>query len=208
MVNRFRFQPEMPESVIASSFREILQGVYSWSAFSPHHKVELTSHAVRIQKRRVYVFDPILLDCEVMDRLIFPDDTVHIILTNGNHQRASLEWKKRTKARVFVHEKALDELVELPIDGVFPEPFLSEGSVKIIDLEGGGEGETGFYFEENRLFVVGDALVNLKGRGVEVLPEKYCKDSNLLRQNLRQLELLRIETMLTAHGEPIRNPRI
>jgi hypothetical protein len=48
--------------------------------------------------------------------------------------------------------------------------------------------------------VVGDALVNLPGRGLEILPDKYCTNPTQLRRSLRHLPMA--DLVLTAHGAP------
>jgi len=51
--------------------------------------------------------------------------------------------------------------------------------------------------------VLGDAVVNLKGRGLELLPDKYCTDPKRLRESLRVVVAGGWERMLMAHGEPL-----
>jgi hypothetical protein len=51
--------------------------------------------------------------------------------------------------------------------------------------------------------VFGDAVVNLDGRGLELLPDKYCTDPAQLRNSLRSLREISFENALFAHGTPL-----
>ena len=51
--------------------------------------------------------------------------------------------------------------------------------------------------------VFGDAVVNLAGRGLEILPDRYCTDPARLRQSLREMLQRPFERALFAHGIPL-----
>ncbi|MCW5558698.1 MAG: hypothetical protein KIT22_12815, partial [Verrucomicrobiae bacterium] len=77
-----------PDLIPAAGPFEILPGVFRWSADSPAHKVELSSHAVR-DPGRLLIFDPIPL-ARSLD-LPGRDEGV-ILLTNENHLRDAAAW--------------------------------------------------------------------------------------------------------------------
>jgi hypothetical protein len=72
-----------------------------------------------------------------------------------------------------------------------------------MDLAGGAPGESAWGLRERNLVVVGDAVVNLAGRGLELLPDKYCTDPKRLRESLVVVVAGGWERMLMAHGEPL-----
>jgi len=51
------------------------------------------------------------------------------------------------------------------------------------------------------LMVFGDAVVNLPGRGLELLPDKYCQNPAQLRVSLKSLP--RFGRAIMSHGEPL-----
>ncbi len=173
---------------------EPFPGLRTWSAFSPEHRVDLGSTAV-LTPEGWWVFDPIPIAPDASGPRF--DQVAGLLLTNANHERDSARWCDRFGCRRW----AAPEAGGLP-GGVArwtgPDPF--PGWI-LIPLPGGAPGETAFFRPDRSLLVVGDALVNLPGRGLEVLPDKYCADPVELRRSLRRLPS--VDRILPAHGAPI-----
>ncbi len=184
----------------AENLEEISPGIFRWAAFSPFHRVELTSHAV-LADGGLLVFDPIPLASEPRSRLRLLADRCAIVLTNGNHLRASQEWRAQLGARVWSPTPELfpadSDIVHWSL--IHPPPF--PGWVTH-PLPGGAPGETAFLHAGLSLAVFGDAVVNLPGRELEPLPDKYCTDPRQLRLSLKGLPPF--ERALFAHGQPLR----
>lgn len=183
----------------ASTVSEILPGVHRWSAFSPEHKVELTSHSVR-DGRSLLVFDPIPLTAEVSDWFPTPCAPDAVVLTNENHERDAGAWRDRYPLAIWAASEA-----QITLSGVrrwdpARPPF--EGW-EIVPLPGGAGGETAWFHAERSLVVFGDAVLNLPGRGLEVLPAKYCRDLPMLRASLRTLVRRPFDNAVFAHGGPL-----
>jgi hypothetical protein len=179
---------------------EVFPGVIGWSAFSPEHRVELGSHAVLGDAGWV-CFDPIALSgraIALMERMA----PLHVlVLTNGNHERSVSEWMDRWQLQAWVPSDCgvlFPGLQELRSS----EPLGREW--KLHPLPGGGPGETAFRFAPLNLVIVGDAIVNLEGRRLEILPEKYCSDPGRLRESLRTLASEPFERLVMAHGRAVR----
>lgn len=184
----------------ADRLDEISPGIFRWAAFSPFHRVELTSHAV-LANDGVLVFDPIPLAAESQARLHAFAGPRAIALTNGNHLRASQEWSARLGAGVWSQTPEL-----FPADlavGHWPlvNPPCFSGWVTH-PLPGGAPGETAFLHAGLSLAVFGDGVVNLPGRTLELLPDQYCTDPRQLRESLKHLPPF--ERALFAHGQPLR----
>lgn len=186
--------------VSATQAEEWIPGVWRWSAFSPEHRVELTSHAVRRADGAWVVFDPIPLD---PTSIAIPDDMLRpesIVLTNGNHLRDTLGWISRFPSTVWIPPG---------MDGLLPgaRPILPQSSPdrhwQVEPLAGGGPGELALRIPELDLVVLGDAIVHLAGRPLEVLPDKYCSDPAALRRALHELVARPFERALFAHGNPL-----
>jgi len=183
----------------ASFISEILPGVHRWSAFSPEHKVELTSHSVW-DGRSLLVFDPIPLTAEVSDGFPTPCAPDAVVLTNENHERDATAWRERYQLAIWAAPEALLSLAGIRRWAPARPPF---AGWEIVPLPGGAGGETAWFHAVKSLVVFGDAVVNLPGRGLEVLPAKYCRDQPMLRASLRNLVQRPFENAVFAHGDPL-----
>ncbi|HTH46880.1 MAG TPA: hypothetical protein VMB21_05165 [Candidatus Limnocylindria bacterium] len=183
--------------VAATSAIEILPGVHRWAAFSPAHKVELAAHSVW-DGRTLLIFDPIPLAAEVFDWFPTPQAPDAVVLTNGNHERDTACWRALFPLAVWAAPEARPTLPGVRHwDSVAP-PF---PRWKIIPLPGGAPGESAWFCPAKSLVVFGDAVVNLAGRSLELLPAKYCEDQLRLRESLRDLP--QFAHAVFAHGDPI-----
>ena len=173
-------------------------GIWRWWAYSPAHKVELMSHAVRGRAGAWVLFDPIPLNQRQVELWCDGGGIDTIVLTNGNHERAAAEWR-----RVFGCRVAGPTGVPWEMEGIRDVRDVVLDGWKAIRLEGGAPGETAWWLESESLMVFGDAVVNLAGRGLELLPDKYCQDPKLLRRSLQKLLSRPFESALFAHGDPL-----
>ncbi len=175
---------------------EVLPGVVRWAAFSPPHRVELSSTAVRTAGGW-WIFDPIPL-AETAGELFTVASVAGIVLTNENHERDAAAWSNRLRQTPWV---ATEANLTLPHLRRWPPGSSRLEDWHLIPLSGGPRGETAFVFPERSLAVFGDAVINLPGRGLEILPDKYGEDPRQLRESLRRLP--DFEQALFAHGEPL-----
>lgn len=186
----------------AQNFEEVFPGVFRWEAFSPEHKVELTSHAV-VLHRRIFCFDPICLTAGKLAALETRGRPEAIILTNGNHERYAANWSARWKVPIWAAETAGLRMAGLKL---LPRGGASwKEAWELLSLEGGGPGETAFFCAELSLLVVGDAIVNLPYRGLEILPAKYCVNRSVLEANLKKVATYGFDKLCVAHGQSIQH---
>lgn len=186
---------------IAKSLQEVRDGVLVWEAFSPHHKVELTSSAIVVDGN-LYVFDPIPLMEEPLRSLEAKGRPRAVILTNENHFRNSDDLRIRWKIPVLAGHGANFE--GQPTNWLRPGEDSYDG-FRLFRLEGGAGGELAFFHPHLRTLIVGDVLFNLPGHGFGVLPGRYCTDRPKLLQQLRKLPTLDFDLLLMAHGQPIKD---
>lgn len=189
--------------IIAEKFEKALSGVFRWEAYSPSHKVELTSHAVAVEGK-IYFFDPILLLSGRLEEIAKHGEPAAVILTNTNHSRSCREVASRWRIGVWM--QSIEDIEGIAAD--FPIRLIEPAQPlwrhwKVHPLPGGAPGETAFFLPSKSLMVFGDAIVNLVGRGLEMLPDKYCQDAAKLRENLRQLVQIPFDNAIMAHGVPL-----
>ena len=184
----------------AETFEEVWPNVFRWEAFSPEHKVELTSHAV-VSGGRLYIFDPIPLAAAALADLQTRGTPVAIVLTNGHHERDAAQWRNRWPVPIWASAEA-----QLDLSGLHhfpPGQFGWQDTWTLHPIHGGSPGEIAFRSTSQPLVILGDAIVNLPGRDLELLPAKYCRDPIALRQSLRQLIHEPFDRLLLAHGAPL-----
>lgn len=185
--------------VIATELKQVLPGVFQWSAFSPEHKVELTSHAV-LNNGQLYIFDPIELAERPREVLLRQGEVAAVILTNENHERSAGFWREWTRAKIWSAGEVSISLADVQH---WPGGQRQWLDWELLPLPGGPAGETAFYWRERSLVVLGDAVFNLSQHGFDILPEKYCQDHDKLREGLVELTKLEFQTALLAHGRPL-----
>ena len=176
---------------IVSTTTSVAPGIWRWSAFSPHHRVDLASHLVW-DGWNCLVFDPLPLADPLWATWPLEQKPGWLVLTNENHERDVKAWSERFSDAVcmgLAGERKENRLPSIPSNWV------------CFDLAGGAGGEAAFHCAALDLMVFGDAVVNLPGRGLELLPEKYCRNPAQLRHSLGLLP--RFGRALLAHGEPL-----
>jgi hypothetical protein len=183
----------------ATRYEKVLPGVFRWEAYSPHHKVHLTSHAVVVD-RNLFVFDPIPLTAHARQQLLREGEPAAIVLTNDNHERDAARWRDEWRVPIWA---AFDARLTLPLVYRFASNTMQWFDWRVYRVAGGSCGETGFFLPKQSLMVLGDALTNLPDYDLMVLTEKYCADRPTLLHSLRQLVLVSFRNLLTAHGRPV-----
>ena len=177
-------------------------GIACWEVYDPESKVDLHATALCMDGN-LYFVDPVPLAGGALETLCEAGAPTGVILTNGNHQRATTEYVEAFSIPVMAHVGAAPELT-VPVDYLFGDGAMLMGELAVIALPGGAPGESTFYWEDlGGVLIVGDALINLSQTGLIPLPEKYCEDAAQLRQSLARLLPFRVETALFAHGFPL-----
>jgi glyoxylase-like metal-dependent hydrolase (beta-lactamase superfamily II) len=173
-------------------------GLFHWQGYEPEVKCDCSSTAVVTPAGLIFI-DPIPLAEEALKDLVVESFSAPaaVVLTSGNHQRESLALGKRLGIPIFAPEDAGDEIIA-------DQRFLSGEPVagmESITLPGFGPGETAFLYEGALIF--GDALINLEPEGLRLLPEKYREDKKQSLRSLADLQDLKPQVILFAHGNPI-----
>lgn len=177
--------------------REILPGVWRWQRYSPEHKVDLTSHAV-LADGALWIFDPVFSG-QALSALGAMANPKFIVLTNENHERDTQRWQHELGAPIWASAEAGFPFPHGKLDAA----TAALGPWRLSFIKGAAKGETAFGLTTLDLVLFGDAIVNLPGRGLEVLPAKYCRDQALLKREIAELLQVPFATALMAHGDII-----
>lgn len=176
-----------------------LPGVVSWNVFSPEHRVDLSCSAVS-SPGNTLLFDPFHAVLERLGTDLSLPPTA-VCLTSGNHFRIGVSLLEPLRIPVLVPPgSGLEESQGSRFD---PDRFPIPGW-RAFPLPGGGPGETAFFLADRSLMVFGDAVINLPGRRLELLPPKYCSNDETLRASILHLTAtLSFEHALFAHGSAL-----
>lgn len=174
--------------------------LFFWSGYDSKVKYECSCSAIVTTAGLVFI-DPLPLDAEALAALLAEatKPAVGILLTSGNHQRWSVELAEQLSLPIYAPVGAGEEIIASD----FYEPGKEMFGLKSLPLPGFGPGETGFWHEEGKILILGDALTNAGEEGLLLLPKKYCTDHRLAMKSLSRLNDLIPQILVTAHGLPI-----
>ncbi len=177
-----------------------LPGVQRWQAHNPAIRVEWSCHALQAADGSWVMVDPIGSPADLGWKDEEGPRVAAVVATNGNHERAAVEWVHQGRVRLWAASgSGLDSPTwrPLPHGPGWQDDWIVE------DLTGGGPGEVALRIPRLDLMVFGDAVVNLAGRGLELLPDRYCTDPAHLRKAILRLVQTPFARAVFAHGDPI-----
>jgi glyoxylase-like metal-dependent hydrolase (beta-lactamase superfamily II) len=180
--------------------REIVAGIFTFGIFAERFGYDFNGYYVADGKLCI---DPVEPDDAVLAELVRRGVTT-IVLTNRNHYRAAAKVKSATGARVAVHPAdaafVRDKGVAVDDDLTIGERV---GPFTIVAADGKSPGEVALHWPSRRLLIVGDACVGKAPGVLGLLPEKVIDDLPRLRESLRRLSELDVETLLVADGHSV-----
>ena len=182
----------------AEEFQTVREDLFFWQAYDASVKVDLSCCA-RQTSRGLVLIDPIRLADEALDELTARRRPAAIVLTNGNHERAARDFRKRFQIPIYAHPEALAGLGE--VDGHLREGETFMDELAVVELPGASPGEIALL--RGGVLHVGDALIHLPPAGLDILPDKYCSDPNQLRHSLGKLLSFPFDALTFAHGLPL-----
>jgi hypothetical protein len=184
--------------------REVIGGVYHWTAVHPRTGMEASSYYVEPARTLV---DPMAPD-EIVEWLAgLPDRPERIVLTNRHHYRGSDRLRAEFDCPVLCQRAGLHEFEGGPeVEGFAFGDKLAPG---VIALEVGVicEEETALHIEAGAgALAFADGVMNYRGLGF-VSDWLLGRDPDLVKSGLldayaRLLER-RFDALLFAHGDPI-----
>jgi glyoxylase-like metal-dependent hydrolase (beta-lactamase superfamily II) len=185
----------------ADEFQTLSETLFYWTVYEPSVKCDIGCAALKLGPGLV-VIDPVPLADAAWKELIAIAPLCAILLTNGNHVRATCALRQRHHVPVVTAPVTRRDITELKPDVVLLENELLYG-ISAIPIPGATPGETAFYANTG-VMIVGDAIINTSAeKGLELLPDKYCTDAGQNRESLRKLLNYDFHTLMLAHGTPV-----
>lgn len=186
----------------ASDFDRIASNIAIWHEYDSAVKAELYSTCLGTSGG-TYLIDPIPLESKALCELIGSNSVAGIIVTNGNHHRASAKFAADFSVPIFGHGDALLHQAPAEFRSVADGDKIDD-ELTAIGIEGAVQGEIALHYApDGGTFIIGDALINFEPYGFTFLPAKYCSNQKQMRRSLRKLLDYKAERMLFAHGTPI-----
>ena len=182
--------------------REILNDIYTWPWFSEPHGYNFNGHLV-IHAEGNLCIDPVELSEPDLEE-IARRGVSRILLTNRNHSRAANKVRARTGARTAIHPAdaphARSQSTEVDYElnvGDRAGPFV------VVGVPGKSPGEVALHWPEQKILLVGDAVVGSPPGRCKLLPETVMDDPSRLRASVGALLSLDFDILLVGDGEPI-----
>jgi glyoxylase-like metal-dependent hydrolase (beta-lactamase superfamily II) len=190
--------------------KETLPGLYSWSEYSEEKKLDFNGLLV-IGKSHSVIIDPPDLgkndELELKD-IIYSHSSCPlkaVLLTNVHHERASGLLKNKFSVPVWIN-KLDKETMEASADKTFIGGDILFCGIQAVQLEHQkSPGETAFYFKDQQIMILGDALIGKVPGEVSMLPPDKYKDPAKAKIGLNQLLEYDFETLLVGDGTSILN---
>lgn len=172
--------------------------ILSWSHYEPSLRFLAGFCAVRTPEG-VLLIDPLPMDQEALCQLERFGVPKAILITNANHERASLEMQQKWGIPRLASERAS---LQLKADQSLNDGQTLFGTLRILQLPGAGIGEIAV-IQTGSFCIFGDFLIHLTPGRLKLLPEKYCENPVLARASLPRLRGLEVPWLLFAHGSPL-----
>lgn len=186
----------------ACDLTQLRPDLFIWQNYDPTAKADLFSSAVATSGG-IYLIDPILLAKDHLAGLANIGPIAGIVMTNNNHQRASIDYADKFSVLIFAHRDSVPDKNRPPSVEVADGTKIGD-ELEVVEIEGAAAGEIALYHAPNSgTIIVGDALINFEPYGFTSLPRKYCTNEKAMRRSLRKLLTRKAERLLFAHGAPI-----
>jgi len=186
----------------ATTLNRITASLFGWATFQTQWKVDFNSYALKTTAGVVFI-DPTMPAPAVMQQLEALGEPLAIVLTNAHHDRDADAFRKHFDVQIYAHEKAHSDCdTKVDVQAVDGEKL--PGGLKTIFLPGVTTSEMALFRKDaGGVLLIGDALLNTPGKGLQLLPAQYIEDKKLARASLQKLLEYNFKIVTFAHGDPI-----
>lgn len=188
--------------------KETLPGLYSWSEYNEEKKLDFNGLLIIGTGESVIIDPPDLgKDDELELKNIIDSHSScplkAVLLTNVHHERASSLLKDKFSVPVWVNKRD-KEALETSTDKTFTGGDALFCGIQAIQLEHQkSPGETAFYIKDQKIMILGDALIGKIPGQVNMLPPDKYQDPAKAKVGLNQLLDYDFETLLVGDGSSI-----
>ena len=185
--------------------KEILPGIYHWSAVHPEIHDDVDSYLVTATDPAVLI-DP-LLPREGIAALPKEKPPQHIYLTNRLHYRSCAELQDAFGCEVWCHRAGLHEFTEGEAVRPFEHGEMLPGNIEALAVGVLCPEETALYLPlSDGVIAIGDALVRWNGQLGFVPDWLLGEDPQAVKRGIREVFLGYLDRdfdhLLFAHGQP------
>ncbi|MCG3147382.1 MAG: hypothetical protein PCFJNLEI_00821 [Verrucomicrobiae bacterium] len=184
----------------ATKLTVVTAALHGWAAFQTEWKVFFNSYAV-VAGDGVVLVDPTQPEPAALKELEALGELSAIVLTNAHHCRDADWFRKHYEIQIYAHEQAAvdcDTKIDVPVVDGEQLP----GGLRAIFLPGVSASEMAL-LAPGGIMLIGDAILNTPGKGLELLPDQFIADKKLARQSLQKLLEFEFEVLTFGHGEPL-----
>ncbi|MCH8292858.1 cupin domain-containing protein [Candidatus Poribacteria bacterium] len=182
--------------------RLISDDLYSWSIFSEMRQIDFNGY-LWIRSEGNVLIDPVPMIDSDLAQLDELGGAAWMVITNRDHEREAEAFRKRTGAKVVVHEADADGLSgkadRLITDGEEIVPGL-----RAIQLRyGKSPGEIALYFLEKGMVLFGDLIVGEPIGALTLLADEKLGNPPKAALELRKILALPFNAILVGDGHSI-----
>lgn len=186
--------------------REVLPGVFHWTA--PHPKIRIEVSSYWLDEEGVLVDPLVPLDGGLewfADRTTTP---TAVLLSNRHHYRDAGRFVERFGCSVHCNAAGLHEFTRgEPVEGFAPGDRLP-GGVVVHEVGGICPDESALFLPGKRAVALADGVVRMDAGAIGFVPDVLMDDPPGTKQALlaaygRLLEELEFDHVLLAHGDPL-----
>jgi uncharacterized cupin superfamily protein len=182
--------------------RLIFNDIYSWSIFSEMRQIDFNGH-LWVRPEGNILIDPVPMIDSDLDQFDKLGGAALIVITNRDHEREAESFRKRTGAKIVIHEADADGL-EIPADRrIADEEEIVPGLQAIHLCYGKSPGEIALHFPEKRAVLSGDLVVGEPIGLLMLLADEKLADPPKAALELRKILALPFDAILVGDGHSI-----
>jgi glyoxylase-like metal-dependent hydrolase (beta-lactamase superfamily II) len=186
----------------ATTLNKITSSLFGWASFQTQWKIDFNSYALKTAAGVVFI-DPTMPAPAVLKQLEALGDPLAIVLTNAHHDRDADAFRKQYDVQIYAHEKAPSDC-DTKVDVLVVNGETLPGGLKTIFLPGVTTSEMALFTKAGGgVLLIGDALLNTPGKGLQLLPDQFIEDKKQARVSLQHLLEYNFKIATFAHGDPI-----
>lgn len=192
-------------SVIGSSMKQLLPGIWQWSWFSEEKQLDFNGLFLTIGEHKILV-DPPPMTAEARSLIRRNGPVDYIVVTNRDHARDTAACQVEFACRLYVPEADAPGMDVKPTN-TYKDGELLPGGIWVIQLKDQkSPGESALFIQQGRgtgVLIVGDALIGKPAGSVNLLPAEKYADAARAKEGLRRLLKYEFESLLVGDGASI-----